>query len=190
MNLKLLLCGVFFLLLACKKEITTTFPQGSWILKEFVVNEIKQTNYTCKFEQTNFENLLNNLRVSYDNYNRLYFISIKKDELKIIKSESSKESINYCGNFEKNLHLKGGGSVSNFTILTLRTKKLKKVKFTFAQLNDSLMIGEFWIKNQALERFDAPNMTTGRWEIEDINIKGPTSIPFKSKIMGVYVLEK
>lgn len=189
MNLRLLLYFAFLLLSSCKKEITTTFPQGTWTLKEFVVNESKWSNYSCRFEQANFENLINTLNVTYDN-NHLNFTSEKSDDLKIIKSENIHESISFCENYEKNFLLKGGGTVSNYTLLTLRTKKLKKIKFTFAQLNDSLMIGEFWVKNQALERYDAPNMTSGEWEIENINIKGPISTPFKSKIMGVYKLEK
>jgi hypothetical protein len=68
--------------------------------------------------------------------------------------------------------------------------KQKKLILSYSLINDSTLIGVFWEKGQAIERFDEPTFCTGTFDLYNTNIKGELKINFKSEILGVYHLKK
>jgi hypothetical protein len=185
---------LFFLILtACQKQKSFKFPHGEWVLTNFVVNGTTINGYKCTFKTNQFDHLLVNCSFSFDNKNHLNYYSNKNDELKIIEINQSNNSRfftlnNYFQTFN-NTSVYSYSSIENFDV-SVKTKKQKKLILSYSLINDSTLIGVFWEKGQAIERFDAPNFCTGTFDLYNTNIKGELKINFKSEILGVYHLKK
>jgi hypothetical protein len=185
---------IFFCLLvinlidACKKQNSINFPKGNWILKSFVINKVSPKGYSCSFNQASYQELLENFVLIYDGKNHLVFSSNHSDKLKIIESKVENEKLFFTPN-NNPYYGKIYGTENNIT-LTVRTDKLKKLKFIYSLINDTILIGEFWKDNQAISRYDAPNFCSGVFNLSNLNIKGETTMNFESEILGVYHLQK
>lgn len=184
----LIIVLLFDLLGSCNKQSNINFPKGNWVLKSFVINDVSPNGYSCSFNQTSFEELQENCVMNYDGKNHLIFSSNHTDKLKIIESKVENEKLFFTPN--KNPYYgKIFGSENNIS-LTLRTNKLKKLKFTYSMINDTILIGEFWKENQAISRYDAPNFCSGTFKLSSSGVKGELEIDFESEVLGVYHLQK
>lgn len=175
---------------SCEKNKNYEFPQGEWVLEDFVVLNKVSYGYGCYFDDLQFESILNKNTFSYYGGKYLDFNSINFDKLKIIEVAKSNDSVFFVLNNHNESWKNYDFATNNSYKITLRTKKLKKLVFNYSLINDSTLIGEFWEKNQAISRYDAPNLTSINYNLENPDVNAQANISFKGEILGVYHLKK
>jgi hypothetical protein len=124
-----------FLFLSCKKSKTFDFPHGEWVVSQFY-----HTNSSISFTNNIPEYLKNSLKINYSGGEYIYYHSNEGvEKFKIKKIEKN----------ERNNH--------SYIELTLKNKKFKTFLFEYQIVNDSIIIGDYWKKNQQYVSYDTPN---------------------------------
>jgi hypothetical protein len=176
----ILIIIIFIVLTSCNKQKTFNFPIGKWEAIDYIANR------NCKSKLENNYGFLDNTDFCQqcDNYflnKPVGIISVEytgNDKL-ILSSPEGIEEFRL-----KKLDLETENLFQNY-ILHLKNKKGKTFRFTYSFISDTIMIGDYWIKNKAYSSFYAPNVHEIRC-IYKSNGKTVDGRSYKEEILAVY----
>lgn len=179
--MKLYLMFFVLLLLSCTKNKTFNFPQGKWEVFKFVAN------LGCKCKDQIDYGFSDDLPLcSKCDY---YYYGYNPKNVTIEYSGTQKVVFGYEGKSEtfkiKKVESTTNGTKTNFAV-SLRNKKGKLFQFDYTLLNDTLMVGDFWLVGASYASSKAPNIMTITRKYKDNSGKLMEGAYSKEEILGIF----
>lgn len=148
-----LLLMIFVVSTACKKEQSFDFPSGKFVMIERTIKENPCSKYDKPYGnnikgifQNEFQ--YNSIEMEFDGRNKIAYRSNKGVETFKIKKVT----------------LASQTDSSKTLILHLKNKKGKSFEFEYENIGDSILIGDYWIKNKPYFTYKEQNFCSVKCE--------------------------